>query len=208
MRAAALAVLVTTSLGLVVVGPEPAALAAPKPPKPVVTKISPNSGPTLGGTVVTIKGKNLKTAKAVLFGSVKGTQLKVRSDRRIEVVAPAHAEGVVDVKVQTRGGRSAKTSAVRFNFFAQRPQVTSISPTSGPATGGTVVTVNGTGFVGVTVVTFDGTAGTAVTVVSPTQLTVTSPPHAAYVVHLNVTSATGTSPTKAADRFLYVAAAP
>src|SRR4051812_47708772 len=99
MRAAALAVLVGTSLGLVVVGGEPAAVAAKKPAKPVVSKVQPASGPAAGGTVVTIKGKNLKSATKVLFGSAKGTRLKVTSNRSLTVVAPAHAAGVVDVRV-------------------------------------------------------------------------------------------------------------
>jgi hypothetical protein len=67
-----------------------------------------------------------------------------------------------------------------------------------------VVTVTGTGFIGVSAVTFDGTPGTAVTVSSPTQLTVTSPAHAAYAVHINVTTAAGMSPSKASDRFEYL----
>jgi len=197
-------VLVTASLGLVVVGSDPAAHAATRPPKPVVTKVDPAVGPTFGGTVVTIRGKNLKTAKQVLFGTTPGTQLHVKSDKVLTVVAPAHAEGIIDVKVRTRGGKSARTSADHFNFVTQRPQVTAVAPSSGPAAGGTVVTVTGTGFIGVTGVTFDGTPGTAVTVSSPTQLTVTSPAHAAYAVHINVTSGAGTSPSKAADRFEYL----
>jgi hypothetical protein len=203
MRAAALAVLVGSSLGLVVVGSDPGAAAAAKPPKPVVTKVDPAVGPTFGGTVVTVKGKNLKTARQVLFGTTPGTQLHVRSDRKLTVVAPAHAEGIVDLKVRTKGGKSARSSADHFNFVSQRPQVTAVSPGSGPAAGGTTVTVTGTGFVDVPGVTFDGTPGTSVTVLSATQLTVTSPAHAAYVVHINVTSTAGTSPSKAADRFEY-----
>lgn len=204
MRALALAVLLGTSLGLVVVGADPAAVAGAKPPKPVVTKLSPSSGPAFGGALVTIKGKNLGTARAVLFGTQKGTQLKVMSDRKVQVLTPASAEGFVDVRVQTKGGTSAKTPQARFDFFNQRPQVTSISPGSGPISGGTVVTVTGTGFVGVTAVTFDGTQGTAVSVVSPTQLTVTSPAHLAYPAHVNVTSSAGTSPSKVDDLFTYV----
>jgi hypothetical protein len=203
-RAAALAAVVGTSLGLVVVGSDPAAVATPRPPKPVVTKVDPAVGPTFGGTVVTIRGRNLETATQVLFGRTPGTRLHAASDRKLTVVAPAHDEGLVDLKVKTRGGRSARTSADHFDFVTERPQVTVIAPASGPAVGGTLVTVTGTGFIGVTAVTFDGAPGTAVTVTSPTQLTVTSPAHAAYTVHINVTTSAGTSPSKAADRFDYL----
>src|SRR4051812_24163927 len=57
----------------------------PKPPRPVVSKIDPRTGPPAGGTVVTVKGKHLKTTKKVLFGSAKGTKLKVKSDHKLTV---------------------------------------------------------------------------------------------------------------------------
>ena len=192
-RAAALAVLVGTSLGLVVVASDPVAVAAKRPPKPVVTKVDPRNGPTTGGTVVTIKGKHLATAKKVLFGKAKGKSIKVKSDRKITVVAPPHAEGVVDVVVKTKGGASAKGSTAKFTYAAEKPQVTSVAPATGPDTGGTRVTVTGTGFSGVTAVTFGGTPGTAVAVSSPTQLSVTSPAHAPGLVHISVTNGAGRS---------------
>jgi hypothetical protein len=196
MRAAALAVTVGASLTVVATTPVEMAAAAKKPPRPVITKVAPKSGPTTGGTVVTIKGKHLKTASKVLFGRAKGTKLKVKSDRKLTVVAPPHDQGVVAIKVKTRGGKSAKVNAARFTYLLQKPQITVISPSSGPDTGGTVVTVTGTGFVGVSAVAFDGTPGSAVQVLSPTQLRVTSPEHPAGQVRLTVSNAAGTSPPK------------
>ena len=46
------------------------------------------------------------------------------------------------------------------------PTVSSISPTSGPTTGGTSVTITGTNFVSGATVAFGGTAATGVTVVT------------------------------------------
>ena len=214
MRAAALTVTVGVSLTLVATTPAQVAAAA-KPPKPVITKVSPQTGPTAGGTVVTIKGKNLKTATKVLFGSAKGLKLTVKSDRKLKVTAPPHAAGTVDVKVKTKGGKSGKASAARFTFVAPPtppppppppatlPTVTGVSPSAGPITGGTVVTVTGTNLTGPTSVTFDGTAGTGLTPASSTSLTVTSPPHAAGQVDVLVTTSAGTSAIVAADQFTY-----
>lgn len=53
--------------------------------------------------------------------------------------------------------------------------VTAISPASGPAAGGTVVTLTGTNLAGVEGVTFGGTAGTALQRVSSTQIKITTP---------------------------------
>ncbi len=217
IRAATLAVTVGVSLTLVATAPTQVAAAA-KPPKPVITKVSPQTGPTAGGTVVTIKGKNLKTATKVLFGSAKGLKLTVKSDRKLKVTAPPHAEGTVDVKVKTKGGKSGRASAARFTFVAPTPPptpppppppppspptVTGVSPGSGPISGGTPVTVTGTNLTGATSVTFGGTAATGLTPGSSTSLTVTSPAHAAGQVDVRVTTSAGTSAVVAADQFVY-----
>ena len=73
------------------------------------------------------------------------------------------------------------------------PTVTSLSPATGPAAGGTVVTVTGTGFTGATSVQFGSNPGTALTVVSDTEITVTSPAGAVGAVPVTVTTPAGTS---------------
>lgn len=61
-----------------------------------------------------------------------------------------------------------------------------LSPATGPAAGGTVVTINGTNLTGATGVTFGGTAGTAFQVVSDTQIKVTTPAKTAGAVSVVV----------------------
>ena len=80
LRAAALAL--TVGASLTVVAATAPAEAAPKPPKPVVSKVSPKSGPATGGTKVTIKGKHLSTTTKVFFGGKKA-RFKVVSDKKI-----------------------------------------------------------------------------------------------------------------------------
>lgn len=53
--------------------------------------------------------------------------------------------------------------------------VTGIDPTSGPAAGGTAVTIQGTNLAGVTGVTIGGAAATGVTVDSDTRVSATTP---------------------------------
>ncbi|MGH9070277.1 MAG: cell wall-binding repeat-containing protein [Acidimicrobiales bacterium] len=60
-------------------------------------------------------------------------------------------------------------------LFTPPPSVTSVSPSVGATSGGTAVTITGTGFRGATGVSFNGTPGTNVVVVSPTQITAESP---------------------------------
>ncbi len=80
------------------------------------------------------------------------------------------------------------------------PVVTGVSPPSGPAAGGTVVTVTGSGFTAATTVSFGAKAATNVTVTSPTSLTATAPADT-RTVDVTVTTTAGTSATSPADQF-------
>ncbi len=68
------------------------------------------------------------------------------------------------------------------------PTVTGISPNSGSTSGGTSVTITGTGFLTGATVTLGGTPATSVTVVSSTSITATTPAHTAGTVDVVVTN--------------------
>ena len=93
----------------------------------------------------------------------------------------------------TPGGTSATSPADQFTYVAA-PTVTGVSPTTGPAAGGTLVTITGTGFTGATAVDFGTTPATNLTVVSDTTITVDSPPGTG-TVDVTVTTPGGTSAT-------------
>jgi len=170
---------------------------------PAITSITPASGPSTGGTVVTINGSNFVVGgTSVSFGGVAATGVNCSSTSTCVATSPA-GTGVVNVLVTTTGGTSANTSADDFTFI-QVPTVTSIAPTSGPTGGGTVVTITGTNFaVGGTTVTFGGVAAAAVNCSSTTTCTATSP-SGAGVVNVLVTTAGGTSANTAADDFTFI----
>ncbi len=87
-----------------------------------------------------------------------------------------------------------------------QPTVTGVSPASGPVSGGTSVTVTGTGFVPGASVDFGTVAAAKVTVDSGSEITALSPPNVTGSVDVTVTTAGGTSPTSSADLFTYEAA--
>jgi hypothetical protein len=147
---------------------------------PAVTAVSPNTGATVGGALVTIAGSNFTGASAVSFGSLSATWFSVASDNAILVLAPAESAGIVDVRVTTPSGQSAVTGADQFTYTATPvPVVSSITPASGSTAGGTVVTVAGSGFTGASDVLFGGIPSPSVTVNSDSQITAVAPPNAA-----------------------------
>ena len=96
-------------------------------PDPAILHMSHRSGTTLGGQVIDVTGRDFTHASAVLFGSSKGTSLRVRSATALSIVTPRHAAGRVSVRVVTDHG----TSTVRSYYtYVRPPTVTSINPVS------------------------------------------------------------------------------
>jgi hypothetical protein len=87
------------------------------------------------------------------------------------------------------------------------PTITGISPASGPDTGGTHLTITGTGFSSVTGVSFGRAPASNFNIVSDTQIIATSP-GGSGTVDVTITSPGGTSATGSNDQFTYAAAPP
>ncbi|MGI8801347.1 MAG: IPT/TIG domain-containing protein [Solirubrobacteraceae bacterium] len=168
---------------------------------PTVTGLSPSSGPEAGGTPVTITGTGFTGATAVGFGSAPATAFTVDSPTQITATAPP-GSGTVDVTVTTPGGKSPTAPADLYAYIP-RPTVTGLHPPSGPESGGTAVTITGTGFTGATAVDFGSATATVFTVDSPTQITAAAPPGSG-VVDVTVAAAGGATATSSADRYTYV----
>ncbi|MBT0770667.1 IPT/TIG domain-containing protein [Kineosporia sp. J2-2] len=171
---------------------------------PVVTALTPSSGPAAGGTTVVITGTSFSAATAVTFGGTAAASFTVNSGTQITAVAPAHTAGTVDVSVTAIGGTSAPVTADRYTFVVA-PGVTAVAPAAGPLAGGNPVVVTGTGFTGTSLVSFGATAAPSFTVDSPTQITAVAPAGPAGVADVRVTTVGGTSAVVPADRYTYQA---
>ncbi len=82
---------------------------------PTVTSINPTSGPSAGGTRVTVIGTNFTGATAVDFGGVPAASFSVYSGTKIYAYAPA-GSGTVDVTVTGPGGTSATSPADQYMY--------------------------------------------------------------------------------------------
>ncbi len=92
-------------------------------PDPVVTSVAPVSGPTAGGTLVTITGTDFTGATQVSFGGTLVVASSVLSTS-LQATTPAHSAGLVDVQVITPAGTSAPNADAKFTFVSPGPTVT------------------------------------------------------------------------------------
>ncbi len=175
---------------------------------PVISSYSSDQGSVSGGDTITITGTNLASTTGVTFGGVSGTGISATSTS-VSVTTPANSAGLADVAVTNSSGTT--TDANAFRYFPV-PNATTISTGSGSTSGGTSVTIQGTGFANSDVqdsrwvtVTFGGTAAT-VWLVSQTSVVVTTPAKAAGTVDVVVSTAGGSSTIS--EAFTYVAPAP
>ncbi len=167
---------------------------------PDVTGFSPNCGPIQGGATVTITGHGFIGATAVKFGDTAATNFRVDSANQITALSPP-GSGTVDITVITPGGVATSTTP-RFSFFPT-PAVSSLSLHEGTAQGFTSITITGTGFINVTGVWFGNIKARNYTVNSDTKITATTPMWGG-IVHVYITTETGTSPATDNDLYRFI----
>jgi hypothetical protein len=85
---------------------------------PTITGVSPNTGPTAGGTAVTVTGTNFFAPMTVTFGGVAATNVVVVNGTTLTATTPAHAAGSVDVVVQTCGTANSPPLPNGFTYLA------------------------------------------------------------------------------------------
>jgi alpha-tubulin suppressor-like RCC1 family protein len=149
--------------------------------------VNPAVGPATGGTEVVVSGIGFSTTSGTwtcrFFGSVV-VPATVQSAGQLKCVSPASQSPTTYVDASRDGILYTATTSALFTYYAV-PTVVSVSPSAGKSTGGTVVTVTGTGFVaqqtalpiqckfGTVVVTATTTTAAGS---SPTRVLCTSPP--------------------------------
>jgi hypothetical protein len=158
----------------------------PMPVVPTLSSISPTSGPSVGGTVITLTGTNFATGGTVRVNGVAATAFTFVSATQVRATTPAGSAGARTVQITNPDGQSA--SLANAFTYVGGPGVTSVAPTSGPTAGGTTITITGTGFVSGATVRVNGVSATGVTFVSATQLRANTPAASAGTYAIQVTN--------------------
>lgn len=159
-----------------------------------VSSVTPNSGPTAGGTSVIVTGSGFASGATVSFGSVAGSAVSVLSATQVKATVPAHAAGAVAVAIVNPDG-SQGSLAAGFTYGSTNLTIANVSPISGPAAGGTKVTLTGTNFQSGASVSFGGLAASSITVSNSTTIVATTPAHSSGSVAVTVTNTDGTTTT-------------
>jgi hypothetical protein len=94
---------------------------------PTVTGVVPNSGPTAGGTTVTITGTGFQCVTGVKFGTTPAGGFTVVSPTQITATSPPGAVGPVDVTVTTCDGTSPTSTADQFTYVAATGTTTTVA---------------------------------------------------------------------------------
>jgi hypothetical protein len=103
---------------------------------------------------------------------------------------------------QQEWSNEGSTCKQRNTSVLTTPVVSKVAPVKGPASGGTVVKITGTGFAQISSVRFGGQSA-SFTVTSSSKITATAPPGATGTVDVTVTNPGGTSALSTADHFKY-----
>jgi hypothetical protein len=151
-----------------------------------VISVTPASGPSAGGTAVTVKGDGFTSGLLLTVGGSELISLQVVDAQTATGLTPSGAAGGADVLALTRDGRGE----LRRGFvYADALRVDAVTPPAVPTAGGARIVISGAGFAPLAQVKIDGAAVSSAWI-DPTQLTLYTPAHAAGAVDVIVDGAT------------------
>ncbi len=152
-------------------------------PPPAITTVAPSKGPVAGGTALIISGSAFQAGATVTVGGKAATSVVV-SATSISCVTPSGAAGPVSVVVTNPDSQFASRG---FTYQGSGPTIGAVRPALAPASGGTPLTITGTGFLASSV-TIGGAPATSVVVVTSTSITCVSPPGTPGAANVVVTN--------------------
>ena len=142
-------------------------------PLATLQDITPDHGPTAGGTKVVITGEGFEPTAQVYFGALPSSETVVVNDNKIQTRSPMGSPGAVDVHVK----QSGTTATLVDGFVYDGPlDLFVVEPNFGSISGGTLVTLVGSGFAEDADVRVAGIPCSHVTLLSSNVITAKTPP--------------------------------
>ena len=145
------------------------------PPPPVINSVVPNQGSLFGKDAVTIYGENFFTGVRVFFGPGEAEDVLIVSNHSIQATTPPFGLGSVDIKILNADNQQDILED-GFTYVAPVPTTTGITPNSGPTVGGTLLTIEGTGFLPESKVMLGGNLASGIIFIDQNILMCVAPP--------------------------------
>ncbi len=165
----------------------------------VVAAVTPSEAPIDGGVPVTVTGRGFTPDARFFIGGRPALEQRFIDGETLGGIAPPGDFGSADLHVVGINGTGALLDA--FSFGAP-PVLSRVSPIAGSATGGTPVTLHGSGFTPEAAVSFgDVPAPQVVVARDGRSIAVTTPAHAPGVVDVSVATSWGS--TTLVDAFAF-----
>ncbi len=136
---------------------------------PTASAVSPTSGPTTGGTAVTITGSGFINGASVKIGGVAATSVAFVNATTLTAVSPAGTAGAKDVVVTNPDSQSA-TLSNGFTYLTGQA-IAGFSPASPVVLGAAPVTLSATGGASGNPIVFASTSASTICTVSGSTLT-------------------------------------
>ena len=180
--------------GLLVIAYEPYTAVA-------VYSVSPSSGPTGGGTYVTISGNGFTSVSSVNIGGAPITSLGVHNANTMTGYTSAGGAGTYNCNVNVADYRPAGTGYSLYSYVTP-PSLSACNPPIGLQHGNTAVTLTGANLSGVSSVTFNGVAASSVAVVNANTVTCRTPAGNPGLANINASNGYGTGTLNSGFTFL------
>lgn len=138
-------------------------------------RVTPGTGPSAGGTPVTVEGTFIPTDAVARVGALEATATSVPTPEQLRFTTPSGGAGAHALHVFSAS--DPENEALLLNAFTYEAPLTfaQVEPARGAIAGGTRVTVRGAGFAEGTTVTFGAEPATDVQVVDGHTLTCRTP---------------------------------
>ena len=167
-----------------------------------ISGLSPAGGAAVGGTVVTITGNGFSGGPSVFFGGVPATDISSPGPSTVIARAPANVAGAVPVAILNSDGSSVTLNNGFTYDGVSGFSIARVTPSTGAASGGTVLVIEGSRFVSGAMVTVGGVNASNVWVVGDSQVYATTPAGASGPATVTVTNPGGLS-ASLANGFTY-----
>jgi hypothetical protein len=142
--------------------------------EPRVLTVSPNRGPVIGGTRVTIFGEGFQQPVQVLFGGAEARVFYAEYDRIVVETPAASAPRLAPVTVRNIASQTTGESPDAYRYVSL-PVIRSVTPSRGACTGGTTVRIEGTNLPVPLIVQLAGVQATILSVTGTAVIAVTGP---------------------------------